>query len=151
MPDLLGGLGTDALDLADLVVRHLEQVGQAADTGVDELLDGLVANVLEATQLVDDAGHELPPDNVGEIAVRGPNVFFEYWGNEQATGQALRDGWRMECLSVPAANKPTLRYELFRVGVHESSMFPDIVGLATRIRWQHSVSPLPEDTPNIEL
>jgi fatty-acyl-CoA synthase len=25
--------------------------------------------------------------------VRGPNVFFEYWGNEAATRDALREGW----------------------------------------------------------
>jgi fatty-acyl-CoA synthase len=43
--------------------------------------------------IVDDAGNELPPDTVGEIAVRGPNVFFEYWGNEKATRAALHDGW----------------------------------------------------------
>jgi fatty-acyl-CoA synthase len=43
--------------------------------------------------ILDDAGHELPPGIPGEIAVRGPNVFFEYWGNEQATREALRDGW----------------------------------------------------------
>ncbi|WP_375411541.1 class I adenylate-forming enzyme family protein [uncultured Bradyrhizobium sp.] len=41
----------------------------------------------------DDNGIELPPDTPGEIAVRGPNVFFEYWGNEAATRKALRDGW----------------------------------------------------------
>ena len=29
----------------------------------------------------------------GEVVVRGPNVFFEYWGNAAATGEALRDGW----------------------------------------------------------
>jgi fatty-acyl-CoA synthase len=43
--------------------------------------------------IIDDAGAELPPDTPGEIAVRGPNVFFEYWGNEAATREALRDGW----------------------------------------------------------
>ena len=43
--------------------------------------------------VIDDAGVELPPDTPGEIAVRGPNVFFEYWGNEAATREALRDGW----------------------------------------------------------
>ncbi len=25
--------------------------------------------------------------------VRGPNVLFEYWGNQAATSEALRDGW----------------------------------------------------------
>jgi fatty-acyl-CoA synthase len=43
--------------------------------------------------VIDDAGNELPPDTPGEIVVRGPNVFFEYWGNEEATREALRDGW----------------------------------------------------------
>jgi len=43
--------------------------------------------------IIDDAGNELPPETPGEIAVRGPNVFFEYWGNETATREALHDGW----------------------------------------------------------
>jgi len=43
--------------------------------------------------IVDDAGNELPLGILGEIAVRGPNVFYEYWGNEAATREALRDGW----------------------------------------------------------
>jgi fatty-acyl-CoA synthase len=43
--------------------------------------------------VIDDAGVELPLDTPGEIAVRGPNVFSEYWGNEEATREALHDGW----------------------------------------------------------
>ena len=43
--------------------------------------------------IIDDAGNELPPEMAGEIAVRGPNVFYEYWGNEEATREALHDGW----------------------------------------------------------
>jgi fatty-acyl-CoA synthase len=43
--------------------------------------------------VIDDDGNELPATATGEIAVRGPNVFYEYWGNEGATREALHDGW----------------------------------------------------------
>ncbi|MCK1393618.1 long-chain fatty acid--CoA ligase [Bradyrhizobium sp. 1] len=53
---------------------------------------GLAGLCCEA-KVVDQAGAEVPPGTPGEIAVRGPNVFFEYWGNADATRDALRDGW----------------------------------------------------------
>jgi fatty-acyl-CoA synthase len=53
---------------------------------------GLPGLCCEAT-VIDDAGNELPPEMAGEIAVRGPNVLYEYWGNEDATREALHDGW----------------------------------------------------------
>ncbi|WJR76431.1 AMP-binding protein [Bradyrhizobium sp. NP1] len=43
--------------------------------------------------VVDDAGNEVPSGTVGEIVVRGPNVFVQYWRNEGATREALQDGW----------------------------------------------------------
>jgi fatty-acyl-CoA synthase len=53
---------------------------------------GLAGLCCEAA-VVDDSGAELPPDTPGEIAVRGPSVFYEYWGNAEATRVALHDGW----------------------------------------------------------
>jgi len=53
---------------------------------------GLPGLCCEAS-IVDDAGIELPPDASGEIVVRGPQVFCEYWRNEAATREALLDGW----------------------------------------------------------
>ena len=53
---------------------------------------GLPGLVCEA-RIVDDSGREVSPGVAGEVAVRGPNVFFEYWGNQAATAEALRDGW----------------------------------------------------------
>ena len=44
-------------------------------------------------RVVDDGGREVPHGSAGEIVVRGPNVFFEYWGNAAATSEALRNGW----------------------------------------------------------
>jgi fatty-acyl-CoA synthase len=53
---------------------------------------GLPGLVCEA-QVVDDSGKECLPGTPGEVIVRGPNVFFEYWGNAAATADTLRDGW----------------------------------------------------------
>jgi fatty-acyl-CoA synthase len=53
---------------------------------------GLAGMWCEAA-VVDETGRELPPDTTGEIVVRGPNVLCEYWRNEAATREALRDGW----------------------------------------------------------
>jgi fatty-acyl-CoA synthase len=53
---------------------------------------GLPGLLCEA-RIIDEQGREAPPDAPGEVLVRGPNVFFEYWGNEAATSDVLRNGW----------------------------------------------------------
>ena len=44
-------------------------------------------------RLVSESGEEVPPGTAGEIEVRGPNVFKEYWGNPAATREVFRYGW----------------------------------------------------------
>jgi malonyl-CoA/methylmalonyl-CoA synthetase len=47
-------------------------------------------------RLVDDAGDELDvsdDETVGEIQVRGPNLFLEYLNRPDATAEAMRSGW----------------------------------------------------------
>ena len=49
-----------------------------------------------SVRLVDDAGDELDvsdDETVGEIQVRGPNLFLEYLNRPDATEEAMRDGW----------------------------------------------------------
>jgi hypothetical protein len=58
--------------------------------------------------------------------------------------QDLPKGWRVERMRVPAAQKKRIRYELYRLGVHESALFPDMDGLAARIRYQFTVKEIRE-------
>jgi malonyl-CoA/methylmalonyl-CoA synthetase len=44
-------------------------------------------------QLVGENGKPVVPGTPGEIEVRGPSVFAEYWGKPDATREAFRDGW----------------------------------------------------------
>lgn len=45
-------------------------------------------------RIVDVAtGQDLPPGEVGEVVVRGPNVALGYWQRPEETALAFRDGW----------------------------------------------------------
>lgn len=46
-------------------------------------------------RLVADDGQPVRPGESGEIHVRGPGVFIEYWGRPEETVAAFRDGWFM--------------------------------------------------------
>ncbi|MFF4960375.1 long-chain fatty acid--CoA ligase [Streptomyces sp. NPDC001222] len=44
-------------------------------------------------RLLDEEGRDVGPGEVGELAVRGPNVMKEYWNLPEATAAAIPDGW----------------------------------------------------------
>jgi len=46
------------------------------------------------TRIVDiKTGETLPPDEVGELLIRGPQVMQGYWQMPEETAQVLQDGW----------------------------------------------------------
>jgi long-chain acyl-CoA synthetase len=44
-------------------------------------------------KLLGEDGGEVPPGEVGEVAIRGHNVMKGYWRRPEATADAIRDGW----------------------------------------------------------
>lgn len=44
-------------------------------------------------RIVDESGSPMPAGTAGELEVRGPGVFREYWGRPRESEEAFRDGW----------------------------------------------------------
>ncbi len=65
------------------------------NANVDVCRPGTVGKPLPHVEvrIVDDQGRDVSAGEVGELIARGDNIFIGYWKNEQATREALRDGW----------------------------------------------------------
>jgi long-chain acyl-CoA synthetase len=59
------------------------------------LQPGPVMRIVEETRirLVDDNGEEVADGEVGELLIRGKNVFDGYWNDPEATEESLKGGW----------------------------------------------------------
>jgi len=70
------------------------QIADAVNTNDDTLLGsvGYIQTSMEV-ELRDVRGQAVGPDELGEVAVRGPTVMLGYWNNPQATADTLIDGW----------------------------------------------------------
>ena len=62
-------------------------------SGPEKLLSCGYAQDGVELRIVDDAGKDLPTGEVGEIAVRSPQVMHGYWSLPEATARAIHDGW----------------------------------------------------------
>jgi malonyl-CoA/methylmalonyl-CoA synthetase len=74
----------------------MTEIGMALSNPLrGERVPGSVGTPLPSVevQLVGENGNAVAPGTSGEIEVRGPSVFAEYWGVPDATRDAFRDGW----------------------------------------------------------
>lgn len=54
---------------------------------IGQPLDGVTVRI------ADENDQPLPKGQSGEIQVKGPNIFKEYWGRPEATSESFVDGW----------------------------------------------------------
>ncbi len=74
----------------------MTEIGMALSNPLDgERRAGAVGQPLPGVELcvVDADGAECDPGTAGQIVVRGPQVFAEYWRRNEETAAAFRDGW----------------------------------------------------------
>ncbi|MEW5912770.1 MAG: acyl-CoA synthetase [Thermodesulfobacteriota bacterium] len=74
----------------------MTEIGMALSNPLQgERRPGFVGAALPSVELrlVDEAGRDLPPGEPGEILVRGPAVFHEYWQRPAETQAAFSGGW----------------------------------------------------------
>ena len=69
------------LDFSELDRRRPGSIGPAVSDTDEKIVDP------------ENAGKELPPGEVGELLIRGPQVMKGYWRNPEATAETIRDGW----------------------------------------------------------
>jgi len=74
----------------------MTEIGMALSNPLHgERRPGFVGTPLPGVELrlVDESGAATPDGAAGEVEVRGPGVFLEYWQRPEETGAAFRDGW----------------------------------------------------------
>jgi malonyl-CoA/methylmalonyl-CoA synthetase len=73
----------------------MTELGMALSNTLEVRVPGHVGQPLPGveTRVVDEAGRDVPAGQPGELLVRGPNVFREYWRRPDASAAAFMDGW----------------------------------------------------------
>lgn len=74
----------------------MTEIGMALSNPLSgERRAGFVGQPLPGVEarLVDEHGSDVPDGSAGELEIRGPNVFLEYWRRPEETAQAFHGDW----------------------------------------------------------
>jgi fatty-acyl-CoA synthase len=91
----------DAYLAKDVTIRQAYGLTEATgsvcmlppELAVDKKLTAGLPNADTRVRLLAEDGSEVETGEVGEITVSGPQVMAGYWNDEQATAEAITDGW----------------------------------------------------------
>ncbi len=88
---LTGGVLVEGYGLTEASpVTHCNPLGGERRSGtVGRTFPDTLQRILDP----EDPTRELPPGEVGELAVKGPQVMLGYWGQPAETAAVLQDGW----------------------------------------------------------
>ncbi len=67
------------------IYQRIEHAGRVGSIG----RPGILCNV----RLCNEDGVEVPDGEPGEIQIRGDNILTQYWRNDQATADCIKQGW----------------------------------------------------------
>lgn len=108
--------------------------------------------------IMDDEGNLLPPNKVGEIVLRGPNIMEGYLKNDEATAEASKYGWhhmgdlgffdedgllkfvdrKKDMIKTGGENVPSIKVESV-ILAHEKVAEAAVIGLPHE-RWGEAVT-----------
>ncbi len=73
----------------------MTELGMALSNTLERRVPGMVGEPLPgiSVRVVDDHGVDVPDGAAGELLVRGPQVFLEYWQRADETAASFVDGW----------------------------------------------------------
>lgn len=74
-------------------LRREEHVAEGPEELVRRLASCGHARTGMEVKILDEEDRELPRGEMGEICVRGPSVFKEYWERPEGTAETLKNGW----------------------------------------------------------
>jgi len=123
----------------------------------DEESDGKIFVLLAPRSIASEKHPSSPFDvdrpfkvfpNIVSPRIRAQEGLFVVCANLEAPlEEGLRTDWKIDEYLIPSTAKEDLRYQIYRLGVHASSLFPDLDGLARRLKWQREISPLSAAEP----